>query len=142
MKQGFTAGILLALVIAVPFFIAFFFFPDYTMRVFISEDSTAVIVAGVRFLKIVSPFYFLIPVKLVVDGILRGAGSMASFMVSTFSDLLLRVGFAYILAPYFAETGIWYSWPIGWTVASILSFSFYAAGVWKKRIPKEEIQNA
>lgn len=67
---------------------------------------------------------------------------MASFMVSTFSDLLLRVGFAYILAPYFAETGIWYSWPIGWTVASILSFSFYAAGVWKKRIPKEEIQNA
>lgn len=141
-KQGFTAGILLALVIAVPFFIAFFFFPDYTMRVFVSEDSTAVIVAGVRFLKIVSPFYFLIPVKLVVDGILRGAGSMASFMVSTFSDLLLRVGFAYILAPYFAETGIWYSWPIGWTVASILSFSFYAAGVWKKRIPKDEIQNA
>lgn len=107
-----------------------------------SAVSTAVIVAGVRFLKIVSPFYFLIPVKLVVDGILRGAGSMASFMVSTFSDLLLRVGFAYILAPYFAETGIWYSWPIGWTVASILSFSFYAAGVWKKRIPKEEIQNA
>ena len=143
-ESGRAAAILFVLLfrLAGAFFIAFFFFPDYTMRVFVSEDSTAVIVAGVRFLKIVSPFYFLIPVKLVVDGILRGAGSMASFMVSTFSDLLLRVGFAYILAPYFAETGIWYSWPIGWTVASILSFSFYAAGVWKKRIPKEEIQNA
>ena len=70
-----------------------------------------------------------------MDGILRGAGAMNAFMVATFSDLILRVVFAFVLSPVFGEQGIWYSWPIGWTVASILSMIFYAAGVWKKHLP-------
>ena len=46
---------------------------------------------GMEFLKIVSPFYFVISLKLMADGVLRGAGAMKSFMIATFSDLLLRV---------------------------------------------------
>lgn len=135
-KQGFRAGIGIALVIAVPFFILFFFFPNYSMQIFVDTASTDVIAAGMAFLKIVSPFYFLITVKLVIDGVLRGAGAMNAFMITTFSDLVLRVLFAFLLAPIFGERGIWYSWPIGWTVASVLSAIFYATGVWKKHIPR------
>lgn len=135
-RQGFRSGVGIALVIALPFFIAFFLFPDYAMRVFVKAGDVQVIAAGVKFLKIVSPFYFLITVKLVVDGILRGVGAMTAFMTATFSDLILRVAFAFILAPHFGETGIWVSWPIGWSVASVLSIVFYATGVWKKRMPK------
>lgn len=53
-----------------------------------SDDASAVAFnTGITFLKIVSPFYFVISIKLVVDGMLRGAGAMFSFMVATFTDL-------------------------------------------------------
>ncbi|MEG2080702.1 MAG: MATE family efflux transporter, partial [Oscillospiraceae bacterium] len=131
-KKGFNSGLMLAVLVALPFFIAFFFSPEYMMRIFVSSDSSEVIAIGVRFLKIVSPFYFLITIKLIVDGILRGAGAMLIFMTSTFSDLILRVAFAFILSPFLGEIGIWLSWPIGWSVASIISMVFYFSGMWKK----------
>ena len=137
-KQGFRAGIGMALVLSVPFFVLFFCFPSYSMQIFVDAESADVIAAGAVFLKIVSPFYFLITVKLVVDGVLRGAGAMNAFMIATFSDLILRVLFAFILAPHFGESGIWYSWPIGWTVASVISIIFYATGIWKKHVPCSE----
>lgn len=134
-KQGFRAGVFIALVITVPFFVLFFFFPATSMQIFVDEASAEVITAGMSFLRIVAPFYFLITVKLVVDGILRGAGAMNAFMTATFSDLILRVVFAFILSPVFGEQGIWYSWPIGWSVASVLSMVFYCTGIWKKHLP-------
>ena len=47
----------------------------------------------------------IITVKIIVDGILRGSGAMLSFMVSTFTDLILRVIFAFILTPHIGQLG-------------------------------------
>ena len=102
------------------------------MMIFVTRNNTDVITAGVQFLKIVSPFYFLATVKIIVDGILRGSGAMLSFMVSTFTVLILRVIFAFILTPHIGQLGIWCSWPIGWIVASLASLALYLSGVWKK----------
>lgn len=131
-KAGFKSGIKMALLVALPFFIAFCIFPKYMMMIFVSGDNADVITAGVQFLRIVSPFYFLITAKLIIDGILRGSGAMVSFMISTFADLILRVAFAFILTPYLAQYGIWWSWPIGWVTASFISIAFYCSGIWKK----------
>ena len=131
-KKGFGSGLKIALLVAIPFFIAFFIFPKYMMMIFVTHNNTDVITAGVQFLKIVSPFYFLATVKIIVDGILRGSGAMLSFMVSTFTDLILRVIFAFILTPHIGQLGIWWSWPIGWIVASLASLALYLSGVWKK----------
>ena len=60
------------------------------------------------------------------DGILRGIGSMLRFMIATFTDLLLRVVLASALSlTVLGATGIWCAWPIGWTVATVLSLVFY-----------------
>lgn len=81
---------------------------------------------GVMFLRILSPFYFVIAVKLVADGILRGAGLMKKFMLATFTDLLLRVVLAKVFSlTALGATGIWLAWPVGWTVSMILSVRFY-----------------
>lgn len=86
---------------------------------------------GVLFLRIVAPFYFIVAAKLVSDGILRGAGLMKKFMIATFTDLILRVALAEILSrTSLGTTGICLSWPIGWTIATILSTVFYAATKW------------
>lgn len=123
-KEGYKTGVKMALCVAVPFFTAYFFFGRIMMLLFMEDTGSMAINAGIMFLKIVSPFYFVISVKLIADGVLRGSEAMKYFMVSTFTDLVLRVILAYILSMRFESTGIWMSWPIGWCIAAGLSVGF------------------
>lgn len=129
-KKGLKAGLLMGLIIGIPFFVSGFFGSGILIKLFMKEQSTVALKTGIQFLKIVAPFYFVIPMKLITDGLLRGSGAMRYFMISTFSDLILRVALGYILAVPFGTTGIWTSWPIGWTIGTVLSLWFYKKGVW------------
>lgn len=127
-SQGFKAGVVMLTVVAAPFFTAYFALPETMMRVFVSGGESEIIEIGKAFLRIASPFYFIAALKLVADGVLRGAGRMRDFMTTTFADLLLRVILAYILSYAMdSEVGIWLSWPVGWVTASILSCAFYVS---------------
>lgn len=126
MKAGYKAGCKMALFVAIPFFIAYFFFGRFMMLLFLENTGSAAMDVGVMFLKIVALFYFVISIKLVADGALRGAEAMKYFMLSTFTDLILRVILAYILSGWLSSSiGIWLSWPVGWSVATVLSVVFY-----------------
>lgn len=143
-KKGFRAGAGMALGVALPFFCLFFFFSTVMISMFMKEEGSQAMEAGITFLKVVSPFYFVIALKLMADGVLRGAGDMKHFMIATFTDLILRVALGYILAPKFGIGGIWISWPIGWTAATMLSGYFYLSGKWnplpaKKGLKEEEL---
>ena len=129
-KKGLKAGVMMALMVAVPFFLVFFFCGTAMISMFMKEGGTTAMDIGVTFLKIVSPFYFVISLKLMADGVLRGAGDMKHFMIATFTDLILRVALAYVLSPGMGTAGIWISWPIGWCVATVLSVGFYVSGKW------------
>lgn len=132
-KKGFMAGTQLALIVAIPFVIAYFFFGKSMVNLFMTRESTVALETGIDFLKIVSPFYLVIAVKLMADGVLRGAEAMKQFMTATFADLVLRVILAYALAKSFGTIGIWSSWPVGWIVATILSMVFYLNNSWRKK---------
>ena len=75
----------------------------------------------------------MISLKLVSDGVLRGAGLMKKFMIATFTDLILRVVLAKVLSIPFASTGIWLAWPIGWTIATVMSVIFFYTAKWEKK---------
>ena len=88
--------------------------------------------SGKALLTILSPFYFVVAVKLITDGVLKGLGLMKEFMIDTFSDLILRVSLSFILSStLLGSTGIWLSWPIGWTMGTVLSLFFYFRGTKK-----------
>lgn len=131
-KKGFGSGIMLAMCIVLPFFIAYFFFNHELMLLFMDTGSEQALSIGKDFLTMVAPFYFAVCAKLMADGILRGSGAMTWFMAATFTDLVLRVILAFALSPSYGTNGIWVAWPIGWIAASLLSLGFYFAGVWKK----------
>ncbi len=135
-KAGLRAGVCLAFLIAVPFAVSFFFFGKAMILLFLPADADAgaALSAGTAFLKIVSPFYFVVSVKLMADGVLRGAGAMKQFMTATFTDLVLRVilAFAFSAVPALGSTGIWLSWPVGWTTATVVSCVFYRTGKWMR----------
>ena len=133
LPQGFKAGMSMALCVALPFFVSFFFFSPQMIKIFLDSQSELALSTGCDFLKMTSPFYFLICLKIVIDGIFRGSGAMKLFMTSTFLDLLLRVVIAYMLTPSMGVMGIWTSWPIGWSMATFVSTFCYFKKWWKPK---------
>lgn len=131
-KKGFRASLVMAVCIIIPFLLGYLLFGPQIVGIFVEDSSVEVIQCTTQFLYIVSPFYFVLMFKLMGDSVLRGAGQMKQFMVTTFSDLIIRVILCYILAPMLGIMGIWLSWPIGWTIGTVLSYAFYKNGKWEK----------
>ena len=133
-KAGFRAGLKLVWALCIPIVLVYEFAGSKLVYIFLDNPTGAAMDTGVLFLRIVSPFYFVVAAKLVSDGILRGAGLMKKFMIATFTDLILRVALAEVLSrTALGATGIWLSWPIGWTVATVLSIVFYATIKWQQK---------
>lgn len=124
-KAGFKAGVKMVWLLCIPIAALYLTAAKTLVTFFINEPSQLALASGTRFLYIVTPFYFVVSVKLIADGILRGAGLMKNFMIATFTDLILRVVLAQILAGQVGYIGIWCAWPIGWTIATGLSVRFY-----------------
>lgn len=124
-RAGFKAGIKLVWMVCIPILILYMSATGTLIRIFMDTPSKDALNSGTLLLRIVSPFYLVISVKLIADGILRGAGKMKQFMIATFTDLILRVILAAILSIPLGSTGIWCAWPIGWTVGTALSVFLY-----------------
>lgn len=130
-RDGFKAGIKMVWMLSTPLFLLYFFGGEMCLRFFLDNPTEQAMHTGMMFLRILSPFYFVVSAKLVADGVLRGAGMMKYFMIATFTDLILRVVLAYVFSrTSLGATGIWCAWPIGWIVATILSITFYKKESW------------
>ena len=125
-REGFRAALRMVWLISLPLVVLYCTFGNGLMNFFVDNPSHETLTTGIVFLRILAPFYFVVSAKLVADGILRGTGLMRQFMVATFTDLILRVTLAFVLSRLpLGATGIWCAWPIGWTVATVLSILFY-----------------
>ena len=131
-KEGFKSGIKLVWMLCIPLTILYIFVGKYLLYIFLDNPSGTAMDVGIEILRILAPFYIVISAKLVADGVLRGAEMMNKFMIATFTDLILRVVLAKALSIPFGTTGIWLAWPIGWSVATVLSVIFYQTGIWRK----------
>lgn len=125
-KDGARAGLKLMWCLCIPFCLIYIVFGKYVLLLFMDQTSATALMTGRQFLWILSPFYFVISAKLVADGVLRGMSAMAQFMAATFTDLILRVVLAFVFSGLtHSAAGIWAAWPVGWSVAAILSVFFY-----------------
>ncbi len=139
-KEGFKSGIKLVWMLCIPLTILYIFVGKYLLYIFLDNPSGTAMDVGIEILRILAPFYIVVSAKLVADGVLRGAEMMNKFMIATFTDLVLRVVLAKALSIPFGTTGIWLAWPIGWSVATILSVMFYRSGIWHKQHNKGYIK--
>ncbi len=141
-RQGFAAGLKLVWALCLPLVVLYLLGGRTLVNIFMNEPSAEAMDTGVQFLRILSPFYFVVSAKLVSDGVLRGAGLMKEFMVATFTDLILRVGLAIWLAKVLGVVGIWCAWPIGWSIATVASVIFYNRGPWKANAAEKKLAAA
>ena len=122
---GFRSGLKLSAIASVPFVVLYVGFSRQMMGLFLNAESGAAITAGIGFLRIVAPWYLMIVIKLMTDGIIRGAGAMTYFVAATVPDLIIRILFALMFSKNYGSTGIWMAWPFGWIAATVLTLIFH-----------------
>lgn len=134
--KGFKASLLISLGISTVVSLLYLIFGNSLVGLFMESPDGKAIEIGYGFLLIVAPFYFTVTTKLICDAVLKGSGGMILFMITTFSDLILRVCLAFLFSGSLGMglTGVWLSWPIGWAVSAAISLIFYAGGIWKKHM--------
>lgn len=133
-KKGWKTGVLFVECLLIPIILLFTLGSHLVLQLFLDDVSGLAMETGRAFLLIVSPFYLVVALKNMCDAVLRGAGDMKPFMADTFIDLMLRVGLSWLFSCYIGSLGIWLSWPIGWSVATVIAFYFYLTGHWRRRI--------
>ena len=95
------------------------------MRIFVQAGETAVIAAGVRYLRIEGSCYAGIGCLFLLYGFYRAVKRPGMSVVLTVISLGVRVALAYLLAGPVGEVGIWAAIPIGWALADLTGFAYY-----------------
>ena len=94
-----------------------FAFARSLMLIFIDANETAVLLAGIKYLRIEGAFYFGIGCLFLLYGYFRAVQRPAMSVVLTVISLGTRVALAYMLSAKIGEIGIWMAIPIGWLLA-------------------------
>lgn len=127
-KSGLKWGNVLALSVSAAFLIVSLTCSRFLIGLFAGSQDAGfdeMVDAGKLFLTITSPFYLLVGVELVFNGLHRGEGKMLLFMLATGGDLVFRVAFSYILAPPLGFTGVCWAYAIGWIVGLAFALGGY-----------------
>ena len=133
-SEGFRVSVIMSAFIAIPITAVYLIFGENLIYMFMKEPDAEAVAVGCNFLNIVAPFYFSVTTKLNCDAVLKGAGAVKYFVITTFTDLILRVVLAFVFSDVFGVEGLWWCWPIGWIVSAAMSVVFYAVGHWKRHI--------
>ena len=95
------------------------------------EGTTLALNTGMSYMRFIGFFFSFIGLKMITDGLLRGAGDMKMFTVANLVNLGIRVAVAVIMAPRFGIAFVWYAVPMGWLANYLISFARYKTGIWK-----------
>lgn len=97
------------------------------MSIFIDSSETAIIAAGVTYLRIEGACYIGIGILFLLYGYYRAVNKPLMSVILTIASLGTRVALAYALAPLPAigVIGIWAAIPIGWALADVIGIGYY-----------------
>lgn len=102
------------------------------------EASAAAYRTGAGYLQFIGWFFVLIGMKMITDGLLRGAGDMVMFTVANMVNLGIRVFASMLFAPKFGVEVVWIVVPIGWAANFLISYAQYRTGKWTRVYEREE----
>ena len=132
-KQGYHTGYGIVAVFAVILCLIVELSCHPLVLLFLGEDaSAAAYQTGVGYLRFIGWFFVFIGIKMITDGLLRGAGDMAMFTVANMVNLGIRVFASMIFAPRFGVEVVWIVVPIGWIANYLISFAEYRTGKWER----------
>lgn len=126
-KNGIKKAVRLSVGFSLCISAVVFIFARPLMMIFIRSEETAILNAGVEYLRIEGAFYSGIACLFLLYGYYRAVKKPGMSLVLTIISLGTRVALAYVLSaiPQIGVTGIWWSVPIGWGLADLAGFLYY-----------------
>lgn len=132
-KAGYRASYGIVFAIAAVICLAVQLLARPLVSLFMEEGgSSLAFETGMACTRFMGWFYVLIGLKMISDGVLRGAGDMVMFTVANLVNLGLRVVLAVTLAPQFGIQFVWMAVPVGWLINYGISFLEYRTGKWEQ----------
>ena len=128
-RQGTKTAFVMSMIFSVVISLLVCIFAVPLMKIFVGGGETAVIEAGVRYLRIEGALYCGIGCLFLLYGYYRAVKRPGMSLLLTEISLGLRVVLAYILSSFIGETGIWLAIPIGWMLADITGLIYMKRSV-------------
>lgn len=112
-----------------------FIIPNQLVGVFNKESD--VLLYGSSYLRITALFYGIMGVRMVVNGIFRGAGKTITTMIlSIIAFIVLRIPLTYILSNFLGlnQTGIWWGIAVSDAIGAVVSLSWLKLSNWSENV--------
>ena len=137
-KKGMWQSLLLAILFTALFSITFELAGKYLFMLF-STDSN-VILEGVRIIRFLIPFWGTYISIEILSGTIRGAGkSFIPMIITVFGVCLLRIVWLFTAVPQNNTMRmVIASYPITWTITSIMFWIYYLSGKWLTPLKPEK----
>ena len=110
---------------------AVFVFAEPIMKAF--TQTPEAVGLGVEYMRIFTAFFLAGGILVVYHNILRASGDVAVTVLMGVSEVVTRIGCAFLLPLLFGYRGLWFVSPLTWTCAALVGGVRYYSGAWERR---------
>ena len=110
---------------------AVFVFAEPIMEAF--TQTPEAVSLGVEYMRIFTAFFLAGGILVVYHNILRASGDVAVTVLMGVSEVVTRIGCAFLLPLLFGYRGLWFVSPLTWTCAALVGGVRYYSGAWERR---------
>ena len=139
-RAGVKKSVWMVAIFSVLMIIVMWLFSEPIVRIFIDEPE--VIAIGAKGLRITSMMYFGLGLIYVMRGMLNGVGDAFFAMMNGVTEVIGRIGFAFMfmMIPAVGMWGVWYTNGLTWTLTGLVNVIRVLQGKWvtKAVVNKEE----
>ena len=112
-----------------------FLFGDKLMLIYM-DPATAGDVVPVLVRQYITVIACFLPIHCMIwsfNSALRGMGHVTPTVISSFIELVCKIGFSLLLPPFFGTMGLWFVLPLGWVFGLIPAVGYYFFGGWEEK---------
>ena len=113
-----------------------FILAPWIMRLF--TDNTEAIGYGVEYMRIFAPCLIGVGILVLFHNLLRSVGDVKVTICMGVSEVITRIGFAFLFSWLWGYYGLWFVSPITWWCAAGVGGLRYISGVWKRKVEMQQ----
>ena len=113
-----------------------FILAPWIMRLF--TDNTEAIGYGVEYMRIFAPCLIGVGILVLFHNLLRSVGDVKVTIWMGVSEVITRIGFAFLFSWLWGYYGLWFVSPITWWCAAGVGGLRYISGVWKRKVEMQQ----
>jgi len=132
-RKGLRSASMIIIIFALIMLPVMYFGSEVIMGFFTNKDDVEVVKVGVEAIRVTSFFYAFVGFIFVTRNFLSGTGDINIPMIMGFSEVVVRVILANVLAGFLGYHGIWWSTAFTWLITAFVGILRVLSGKWKNK---------